>query len=318
MFSEKDIKYRTVLFLNAIEGRSLSVRNGELLISETQTGTTVSKLAFQKLLAVFVIGKCSITSPVVEALSKHGVAFCLLKESLRPLLWKADMAEGNYLLRRRQHTFEKENISIAKVLIRNKTENQARLLQRYPDTEQTVLTLETITERISNTDSYEGLMLLEAKAAKRFFSKWFRNFDFSGRKPRIKSNPVNASLDIGYTVLFNFVESNLRLFGFDLYVGVYHRLFFERKSLVCDIMEPFRCIVDMETRKSFSNKTFKNSDFKEKNKAFTLQPGKSYQYCKTYAQAILTYKMDIFRYVRDYYRSFMKGNAPENYPVFLI
>lgn len=317
MYSEKDIKYRTVLFLNALEGRSLSIRNEELLISETETRTTVSKLPFQKLIAVFIIGRCTISSPVLEALARHGVAFCLLKQSLRPLLWKADMAEGNYLLRRRQHQHRKEDISVAKILITNKIKNQVRLLERIPDGVNQAGHLDRIREEAIRAGKYEELILLEAKAAKLFFKHYFHSLRFEGRKPRLKTDPVNVSLDIGYTILFNFIESMLRLFGFDLYVGIYHTLFFQRKSLVCDVMEPFRCIIDLETKTNFGNRSFKRTDFEKRGGMYSLKPGKAFDYYKTYASAVLERKMEIFRFVRDYYRAFMKNTEPQNYPEFL-
>ena len=77
----------------------------------------------------------------------------------------------------------------------------------------------------------------------------------------MKSDVMNVTLDIGYSILFNFMESFIRMFGFDLYVGVYHRLWFKRKSLVCDLMEPFRCIIDHAVLLAFNRKQFSEKDF---------------------------------------------------------
>ena len=55
-------------------------------------------------------------------------------------------------------------------------------------------------------------------------------------------------MDIGYTYLFNFIDALLRLYGFDTYLGFYHKEFYQRKSLVCDVVEPFRCIIDKNTK----------------------------------------------------------------------
>lgn len=318
MISEKDVRYRTVLYLNALEGRTLAIRNGELLISDTTTGETFSKLAFQKLLAVFVIGKCTLTSPVLEAFSKHSVPFCVMKQSLRPVLWKADMAEGNYLLRRRQHFIEKEDISVARMLVVNKIENGISLLERKTGNEASVSKLRSALASAMDAREYPDLMSIEAHAAKAYLNAWFEPLHFQGRKPRMKCDPVNVSLDLGYSILFNFVEANLRFFGFDLYVGVYHRLFFQRKSLVCDVMEPMRCIIEKETLDAFSNRMFRKSDFEEKNGTYTLKKDKAFEYYKAYASAVLGYKERIFRYVRDYYRAFMKGAPPQNYPIFRL
>ena len=43
------------------------------------------------------------------------------------------------------------------------------------------------------------------------------------------------------------------LHAMDVYCGVLHTMFYMRKSLVCDVMEPFRAIVDEQVKKSLFN-----------------------------------------------------------------
>lgn len=109
-------------------------------------------------------------------------------------------------------------------------------------------------------------MGLEGTVAKAFFAAYFQDLNWHGRHPRMKSDIINVVLDIGYTILFNFMESFLRMFGFDLYVGVYHRLWFKRKSLVCDLIEPFRCIVDHTVLLGFNRKQFSEKTSRLSNK----------------------------------------------------
>lgn len=123
-------------------------------------------------------------------------------------------------------------------------------------------------------------------------------------------------MDIGYNALFNFIDAILQVFGFDVYYGVLHTCFYMRKSLVCDIMEPMRPIVDWQIRKSINLKQFKQDDFVQVGKQYQLEYKKSTQYLQVFLEAILNYKEEIFVYVRDYYRSFMKNSPIEAYPVF--
>ena len=55
-------------------------------------------------------------------------------------------------------------------------------------------------------------------------------------------------MDIGYTMLFNYIEAILNIYGFDIYKGNLHKEFYKRISLVCDMIEPFRPIVDYKIR----------------------------------------------------------------------
>ena len=54
-------------------------------------------------------------------------------------------------------------------------------------------------------------MGLEGIVSKSFFAAYFQNNNWTVRRPRIKSDALNATLDIGYTILFNYIESFVRI-----------------------------------------------------------------------------------------------------------
>lgn len=159
-------------------------------------------------------------------------------------------------------------------------------------------------------------MGLEGIVAKTFFAAYFQKQNWKGRHPRMKCDAMNATLDIGYTILFNFLECFIRMFGFDLYVGVYHRLWFNRKSLVCDLMEPFRCIIDHATLLAFNRKQFSEKDFSVVKQEYRLKHEKCSCYYKVFYDVLIERKMDIFKYVQQYYRCFMGRKSVKSYPTF--
>ena len=63
-----------------------------------------------------------------------------------------------------------------------------------------------------------------------------------------------------YSRIINLSE-DIELFGFDTYVGVLHREFFHRKSLVCDLVEPFRPIIDSSLIKALNLGQIHEDDF---------------------------------------------------------
>lgn len=160
-------------------------------------------------------------------------------------------------------------------------------------------------------------MAYEGFASKVYFKNYFNNVNWIGRKPRIKMDYVNASLDIGYTILFSFVEALLTAYGFDVYCGVLHRQFYMRKSLVCDVVEPFRCIIDIQLKKSINLKQIKPEDFIVINHQYQLQWEKSPEYTTLFMKALLDKKEVIFLYIQSYYRSFMKQDNIEKFPFYL-
>lgn len=322
MFTNKDIEYRSVYVINCLTDRELRVSSGELLLEDLQNHQTLTKLPFQKILALFVIGHIHVTTPLIEKCKKNNVALVVMKPSLRPVFYWADAAEANYLVRKKQYDFSKDDISIARVLVHNKIDNQEQLLRKTRKRDDlTISSIENcshLKELAFQSIDYTELMGIEGHAAKIFFSAYFQDLEWKGRHPRIKGDYINAILDIGYTYLFNFIECFVRMFGFDMYVGVYHRLWFKRKSLICDLMEPFRCIVDRTVRAAVNRMQFKKSDFDLYKGEYRLKIEMNKEYSKVFFDALIPFKNDIFKYVQQYYRCFMNSRSSNQYPQFSI
>ena len=323
MFTHKDIDMRTIFVVNCIEhNRSLRVCNGELMLEELgeDKKKTLTKFPFQKLLALFIIGHITVTTPLIEKCKKYGVALVVMKPNLRPVFFWANSAEANYLLRKRQFDYRTEDLTVAKAIVYNKVLNQkSALLKTRKKDELTINALELCEASLNtllNTTDYNQLMGLEGTIAKSFFSAYFQNQNWKGRHPRIKSDVINVTLDIGYTILFNFMECFVRMFGFDLYVGVYHRLWFKRKSLVCDLIEPFRCLIGHATLLAFNRKQFSEKDFTLIKQEYRLKYEKCVDYYKVFYDTLIAHKTDFFKFVQQYYRCFMGCKTAKDYPLF--
>ena len=320
MFTKKDIEYRSIFLINCFDQKHLRLRTGELLL-EDENGKTLTKFPFQKILALFIIGNCTITTPLLDKCRKFGIFVSVMKLNLRPVFTFGNNAEANYIVRERQFAYDINDITIAKQLIYQKISNQRRLLEKTRKRDELTIagikTASVALESISEITSYRDLMGLEGWVAKFYFAAYFQDYNWKKRLPRTKIDHINVLLDIGYTMLFNFLESYLRLFGFDIYIGVYHRCWFKRKSLICDIIEPFRCIVDAIIRKSLNLKQFKSSDFKISKNEYYLKHDVASEYYKTIMAAIIEYKKEIFVFVQSYYRYFM-NTANSNFPNFAI
>ena len=101
----------------------------------------------------------------------------------------------------------------------------------------------------------QGILGFEGIASRVYFRHMFDMIEWKGRKPKAKQDIPNLLLDIGYTHLFHFVDALLNLYGFDTYQGVYHQVFYQRKSLVCDLVEPFSPLVDQHVFEHYLSKT---------------------------------------------------------------
>ncbi|BCX15826.1 MAG: hypothetical protein KatS3mg098_055 [Candidatus Parcubacteria bacterium] len=216
----------------------------------------------------------------------------------------------------RQYFFSDDfDLKFSKSLVLNKIENQLRLLKSRGKL--ISRTKQEIRNLINQAENLETLRGIEGNFSKEFFSAYFKEIGWFARMPRVKPDAVNFLLDMGYTLLFNFIDALLNLFGFDTYKGFYHKLFFQRKSLSCDIIEPFRCIVDREVLKIFNLKIFNEKDFKAKDSKVYMLYSKSTKYASVFLETIMKNKEEIYKYIRDFYH-FVMDSEKYNFPYFKV
>lgn len=83
----------------------------------------------------------------------------------------------------------------------------------------------------------------EGHAAKVYFNAMFGKA-FS----RSDDNPINAMLDYGYSIILSCINREIACCGYLTQIGLFHDNMFNQFNLSCDLMEPFRAIVDRLTR----------------------------------------------------------------------
>lgn len=319
MIGLDEYRKKQLVFVFANEGEKLSFKNDNLVV-KSKDGEIKHQSTCWRISALFIVGSFTVTTGLIERSHKFCFPIFLMKQSLKTYDVIGFKSEGNTLLRKTQ--YKTQGLEIAQHLISNKIDNQLKTLrkQRYrdDDTNNAILTLKGYSTKVHQTETIQSIMGIEGSASRLYFKHHFNNCDWHGRQPRVKRDYINATLDIGYTLLFNVVESLLYYFGFDLYVGNLHQDFYMRKSLVCDLVEPFRPLVDQCVRTAISNNQCKEEDFKIFNQKWTLEWAKNKQYVLFLLKPLLANKEEMFVYVRDYYRCFMQHKDCAEFPVFVI
>jgi len=318
MLSLPDFKEKQVLFIRAEHGVSNNIRflNDNIVFSKD--GKVVNRASCHRVFAVFVLGDMTITSGLMKDGVRHGVSFFFLKENFESYASLNATVEGHVILRQSQYQKTgQEELDMARKLVANKIQNQCALLKERDMKKGLFKEQKTYMKKAASAESRDSLRGIEGSASRAFFQEYFKDMKWHRRAPRSKEDIPNVLLDIGYTMLFNCVESLLRLHGFDTYKGFYHTLFFQRKSLACDIMEPMRPIIDRELLKMHNLKRINKKDFKINGNRYLLPYQNSKKYAEIFLQAIMDRKEDIYGYVHDYYRYAIRGDE-EAFPSFQI
>lgn len=134
-------------------------------------------------------------------------------------------------------------------IVKCKIHNQAMLLERLNiNGYEKLLEYENQVERGDKTNR-------EGHAAKVYFNLLFgKNFI------RGTSDSINSGLDYGYSIILSTINKEVVSKGYITQIGINHKSEFNQFNLTCDLMEPFRPLIDEIVYDSI------NADFDKKQK----------------------------------------------------
>jgi CRISP-associated protein Cas1 len=152
--------------------------------------------------------------------------------------------------------------ALAARIVRAKLVHQKRLLQTIqlarPDLRKPtfdaiasltlVIEQATIAHKFPSDYSLNIIRGFEGAGAAAYFGAFFQVFapalGASHRTRRPPTDPVNAAMSLGYTLLYSQSVKACWMAGLDPAIGALHSLDNGRASLACDLMEPWRAQVD--------------------------------------------------------------------------
>lgn len=317
MLTLPDFKEKRILLVQAEYGTDNLLQLTNDNIRFVRDGQAVDQMSCHSVFAVFIVGDMSITTVLLKKLSAQGISVFFLNRNLSTRAAVMAEAEGNWILRQRQYTADGQ-MKIAAGIVANKLDNQEAVLKTLKKSYDPRVFTRARKQVAASLDLHK-LLGIEGNASREYFQSLFGEFDWVRRAPQTKEDVTNLLLDIGYTYLFNFCDALLRLFGFDTYKGYYHQLFFQRKSLACDVMEPMRSVVDRQLVKSYHLGQIREKDFVFKNGRFDFRQGfKTVKpYSAIFLEAITDRREDMHQYVLGFYRHIMDGDKYP-FPMFVV
>lgn len=320
MMSTRDFEHKQIAFVFTSDGEKLSFKNDNFIVTD-RDGKIKHQSTCYRLFALFICGDFCLTSGLLDRSKKFGYTIVFMSPNLRITSILPSKAEGNVLLRQKQYAYDKTEI--ASHVIANKIHNQAFLLKKKrkktEEEKNIIAKLEQYEKDVLEAGlSVQEIMGIEGVSAKLYFKTLFADYNWKARQPRVKNDITNTLMDIGYTILFNIVNALLEMYGFDVYVGILHTQFFHRKSLVCDLEEPFRPIIDAAILKALNLGQVNEKDFWKNQNQYILPWKNSKKYIGILLETLMEYKNEIFIYIQSYYRAFMRDKPTGEFPVFYL
>jgi CRISP-associated protein Cas1 len=260
-------------------------------------GNIVSKIPIYKIQFVLLMGEMTITTPLIARLSQNQVSIIFVKHNFESYFYTSDQPTfGDKDLKLAQYKTvcnQKVKLQIATKIVQNKINNQIQLVQKKNSVNLTTPKIEA--------KSIEQLMGIEGSVSAKYFSLLFQKLQWQSRIPRAKHDIPNFLLDIGYTYLFNFVSTLCTQLGYENTFGFLHADYYQRQSLVCDLMEPIRPIIDNALVNAYSRKQIKPEHFEIKDDKIQLIDYRNIGlYTDIFGKVIIQYQDQIYTYLKGF------------------
>lgn len=165
---------------------------------------------------------------------------------------------------------QREKNDLWQEIIKNKITNQALQIRKIKSQNYNLL-LSYVSEVVSGDKTNR-----EGHSAKVYF-----NTLFTKKFVRNENDSINAALNYGYAILLSSFNKEIVSNGYLTELGIHHKNEFNPFNLSCDLMEPFRIIIDnfvYHNKERKLNTDYKmdivnilNSKFKYNGKQYTLK-----------------------------------------------
>ncbi|MEM6597066.1 MAG: CRISPR-associated endonuclease Cas1 [Cyanobacteria bacterium P01_C01_bin.69] len=225
---------------------------------------------------MLLYGNIHLTTPVISTCLYEQIPVFFLSQSgkYKGHLWSAQSGELTAELA--QYERYKDNhfqVETARAIVCGKLLNSKQLLLRLNRKRRSDLVAQAIAgtdadlravERSSSVDQLRGY---EGSAAARYFpalGQLIQSEDFTmvRRTRRPPTDPINALLSFGYTLLYNNVLSFVLVEGLNPYLGNLHRSERKETHLAFDLMEAFRSpVVDSMVLRLVNQRIITVEDF---------------------------------------------------------
>lgn len=204
---------------------------------------------------VVVLGRATVSPDAINELLQRKIPLSFLTRTGRYLGRLEPEVNKNIFVRAAQWRAAGETaqaLHVVRGFVRGKLKNYRSLLMRSNRQGKVVGAgverLERAISPIEKTNSIDGLRGLEGAGSAAYFAQFgqlisHEGFAFTTRNRRPPTDPVNALLSFGYTLLAHDVQGAVNVVGFDPYLGYLHTQQYGRPSLALDVMEVFRPLV---------------------------------------------------------------------------
>lgn len=246
-------------------GALLSTRNRHLIVQREDT--TLHDGPWSDLQAVVLFGNHHLTTPAMRAALQHQVPVHLANGMGRyqGTLWNGpgEHGPGLWLNQIARCNDPEQSLLAAVEVVAARLRHLKENLRRHPDWDSSPL--DRAIAKVAASPDAATLRGLEGAATRAYYQGLStvlpEEYGFEGRTRRPPTDPFNALLSLGYTLLYGYSDSILRAAGLYPWAGFYHQPRGQHAALASDLMEPFRHLVEAVALRLLRKHELKLDDF---------------------------------------------------------
>lgn len=242
-----------------------------------------------------IIGNVQISTQAMVYLMENGVDISFFSFSGKFIGQALADSSKNIFLRFSQYDLYQnieKRLDMAKIIIKNKIENQIYLVKsyRYKDDflpKDELRKMQRLKEKVDGCKTPNEILGMEGMCSNYYFSCFAHmvqcQIPFKGRNRRPPKDPVNVILSLAYTFLTREVCGILEAESFEVYLGFLHGIRYGRKSLALDIVEEFRQpVADRFVIRCFNRRMINEYDFEIEEDRVLLSEDGFRKFCMEY------------------------------------
>ena len=223
--------WRTVVITSKITLRT--EKNNLLLIKDDK----IDRIPLEHIkIIIFDSNSVSLSSGTISCLCKWGIKLLFCNEKHNPLSETIIFDDNAFSAGRLFEQINWKNdykLNVWKKIIDNKVKNQYRLAAKTDEKRASA-----ILEMLSNIND-SNVNDIEANAARIYFKIIFgRGFN------RRTESDINSALNYGYAIIMSLINKSVVAHGYNTALGINHCSIKNPFNLSCDLIEPFRPVVD--------------------------------------------------------------------------
>ncbi len=153
---------------------------------------------------------------------------------------------GALLVRQVENYLDKEKrISLARKFVEGAIHNIKRNLQKREDFKKEIEMIEEYEKKLKDADEIEKIMSIEAHTRKVYYNCFEKitNWEFGERKIRPPSNPFNALISFGNSLVYTVILKEIYYTPLSPFISYLHQPSERRFSLALDVAEVFKPVL---------------------------------------------------------------------------